>query len=123
MTRSVRGFTLIEVLVALAIVGVALAATMRASGAMVSNSEALRLKLYATWSAENRLAEAKLAGTIPDLGRREFECPQGKAQLTCVEEVKTTANSNFRRIEISVYSNAAHDWRLVMLATVIGNAR
>jgi general secretion pathway protein I len=123
MKRSMRGFTLIEVLVALAIVGVALAATMRASGALVSNSAALRMKLYATWSAENALAEVRLVGTMPDLGEREFECPQGKAALVCVQVVKTTDNTNFRRVEISVYADATHDWRLVKLATVVGNAR
>ena len=123
MTRRALGFTLIEVLVALAIVGVALAATMRASGAMVANSEALRMKLYATWSAENALAEARLAGTMPDLGQREFDCPQGKVALVCVAQVKSTANTNFRRMEINVYSNASHEWKLVTLATVLGNAR
>lgn len=123
MKRRRDGFTLIEVLVALAIVGVALAAALRASASMLGNSDALRLKLYATWSAENRLAEARLARTVPGIGRREFDCPQGKAALVCVEEVKSTANNNFRRLEVSVYSNAAHDWKLVTLATVIGNVR
>lgn len=118
-----RGFTLVEVLVALVIVGVALAAALRASAAMVANGDALKLKLYATWSAENRLVEARLAGTQPAFGQREFACPQGKAVLVCVETVNTTANANFRRIEVAVYANAARETKLVALATVVGNAR
>ena len=118
-----RGFTLVEVLVALVIVGVALAAALRASAALVANGAALELKLYAAWSAENRLVEARLAGTQPAFGQREFACPQGKAQLVCVETVKTTANASFRRIEVTVYSNAARDAKLLTLATAVGNVR
>lgn len=115
------GFTLVEVLVALTIVSVALAAGLRAAGAMVNNSETLRLKEYATWSAENRLVELQVARKQPALGTQEFECPQGRAPLHCLEEVKQTPNPYFRRVEVSVYADASRQWKLVTLATVMPN--
>ncbi|HEU4621724.1 MAG TPA: type II secretion system minor pseudopilin GspI [Burkholderiaceae bacterium] len=121
MSVRARGFTLIEVLVALTVVSVALAASLRAAGSMMINAEALRLKQYATWSAENRLAELRVARQYPALGSREFACPQGRAALLCVEEVKQTLNPIFRRVEISVFSNASREQKLMTLVTVLPN--
>ena len=55
--QGLRGFTLVEVLVALAIVSIALMAALRASGQATNASGELRLRLFAGWVAENRLAE------------------------------------------------------------------
>jgi general secretion pathway protein I len=118
-----RGFTLVEVLVALVIVGVALAAGLRATAAMTRNAEALRFKLYATWSAENRLTELRAAIGFPDIGRREYACPQGSVPLVCEERIESTANPNMRRAEVHVFADASRTWPLVTLATVLPNAR
>ncbi|MGV2541686.1 type II secretion system protein GspI, partial [Bacillus pumilus] len=66
-TRT-RGFTLLEVLVALTIVAVALTATMRAMGSMTTASDSLQTRMIATWSAENHLANLRLARVFPDPG-------------------------------------------------------
>ena len=112
-----RGFTLIEVLVALAIVAVALAAGVRAAGSMTQGNVELRLKLLAQLAADNRIAELRAAGAFPALGTRNVACPQGKAKLECVEEVKSTPNPLFRRVEVRVYGNAE---RSRMLAELVG---
>src|SRR5918911_5005594 len=104
-----RGFTLIEVLVALAIVAVALAAAVRAAGSMTQANVDLRLKLLAQLSADNRIAELRAAAAFPPIGIRTVACPQGKAKLECVEEVKSTPNPLFRRLEVRVYAGAEHD--------------
>jgi general secretion pathway protein I len=122
-SRKRRGFTLVEVLVALTIVGVALAAGLRATASMTRNAEALRLKLYATWSAENRLTELRANSKFPDIGRHEFECPQGRAPLVCEERIEGTANPNMRRAEVHVFADGTREWPLVTLATVLPNAR
>ena len=57
-----RGFTLLEVLVALVIVGTALGASLRAVGSLTQNSDGLRSAMMATWSAENHLVRLRLAG-------------------------------------------------------------
>ena len=52
-----HGFTLLEVLVALAILSIALAAALRANMVTTDQAQAMKLKLLAQWSAENQLAE------------------------------------------------------------------
>ena len=98
-----RGFTLIEVLVALTIISIALMASLRAVGSITASSAELRARTLAQWSAENRLTEIRVRREFPAVGRRNFPCPQGDLNLMCVENVYTTANPNFRRIEMQVY--------------------
>jgi general secretion pathway protein I len=100
--RSLVGFTLIEVLVALTIAAVALIAALRATATLTQGAQDMRLRAYALWSAENRLATIRLSSEWPEVGRRRFDCPQGGVALRCEEEVFATPNLFFRRVEISV---------------------
>lgn len=127
MSRYSAGFTLLEVLVALVIVGTALGASLRAVGSLTQNSSDLRTSMMATWSAENRLTQIRLAHEWPALGQRRFDCPQGKLNLICEENVFATPNPYFRRVEVSVLE--AHDSqdeqnvgrRIIKLAQVVPN--
>ena len=110
---SSAGFTLLEVLVALVIVGTSLGASLRAVGSLTQNSNGLRAAMMATWSAENRLANIRLAAAWPELGKRSFECPQGNLKLVCIEEVLSTPNPFFRRVEVSVFDALRPDQRII----------
>ena len=112
-----RGFTLIEVLVALAIVAVALLAGVRAAGSMTQANAQLKLRALAQLSADNHIAELRAAAAFPVIGTRTVPCAQGSERLECVEEVKSTPNPLFRRVEVRVYRGAARDH---MLAELIG---
>ena len=96
------GFTLLEVLVALVIVGTALGASLRAVGSLASNSAGLRTAMMATWSAENRLVQIRLGHEFPAVGKRGFDCPQGELKLSCEEEVLASPNPLLRRVEVCV---------------------
>lgn len=120
--KSQRGFTLLEVLVALVIVGTALGASLRAVGSLTQNSAGLRAAMMATWSAENRLAQIRLAHEFPALGERQFTCQQGELPLLCDEQIIATPNPFFRRVEVSVY-DAAHTRRIIKLTQVVSNAQ
>jgi len=117
------GFTLLEVLVALVIVGTALGASLRAVGSLTQNSSDLRASMMATWSAENRLSQIRLAHEWPELGQRRFDCPQGELHLVCEENVFTTPNPFFRRVEVSVLDTQNNGRRIIKLAQVVPNAQ
>ena len=116
-----RGFTLLEVLVALVIVGTALGASLRAVGSLTSNSAGLRASMMATWSAENRLVQIRLEREFPGVGKRSFECPQGDLKLVCQEEVLASPNPRLRRVEVSVYDMADPDRRIIKLVQLVLN--
>ena len=116
------GFTLLEVLVALVVVGTALGASLRAIGSLTSNSSALRASMMATWSAENRLAQIRLSREFPNFGKRSFACPQGELRLTCEEEILATPNPFFRRVEVSVYDVDDPGRRIIKLAQIVSSS-
>ncbi|HLT27720.1 MAG TPA: type II secretion system minor pseudopilin GspI [Zeimonas sp.] len=101
--RRPRGFTLVEVLIAMTIAAVALMAAIRATTSLAVNGAELRVRTLAQWSAENRLAQIRVAREWPNLGRRQFDCSQAGVALLCREDVFQTPNPLFRRVEVSVF--------------------
>jgi general secretion pathway protein I len=118
-SRKGSGFTLLEVLVALVIVGTALAAGLRAVGSLTTNSAGLRASMMATWSAENRLVQIRLGREFPEIGKRSFPCPQGDLNLMCEEEVLVSPNPLLRRIEVSVFDADNPGRRIVKLIQLV----
>jgi general secretion pathway protein I len=99
-----RGFTLLETLVALAILAIAMAAILRAAGVQIQHTDELRLRVLADWAAQNRLALHAARGDWTETGTQEGEDTQAGVKLQWREEVIITPNPAFRRMEISVYS-------------------
>ena len=121
--HHVEGFTLLEVLVALVIVGVSLGASLRAVGSLTQNSHDLHISMMASWSAENRLVQIRLERQWPALGKQSFDCPQGNLRLACEQEVLATPNPNFRRVEVSVLDADRQNRRIIKLTQVVPNAK
>jgi general secretion pathway protein I len=119
LSRHGAGFTLLEVLVALVIVGTALGASLRSVGSLTRNSEGLRASMMATWSAENKLTQIRLAAEFPDVGETDFDCPQGDLHLTCHEHVFATPNPMFRRVEVTVADVQYPDRRIIKLDQLV----
>ena len=108
---------------ALVIVGTALGASLRAVGSLTQNSSDLRASMMATWSAENRLAQIRLAREWPAVGQRTFDCMQGDLPLVCEEDVFPTPNPSFRRVEVSVFNSQNLGRRIIKLTQVVPNAQ
>jgi general secretion pathway protein I len=117
-----QGFTLLEVLVALVIIGTALAASLRAVASLTQNSSDLRAAMMATWSAENRLTQIRLAHEWPPIGRRDFSCAQAELSLRCEEQIYPTPNPAFRRVEVVVIDERQAARRIIMLSQIVPNA-
>jgi general secretion pathway protein I len=116
--RSARnGFTLIEVLVALAIVAVTLIAGLQATAAMTRNTERQTLRVLAQLCAENTLAQLRLARLLPDVSEKVSTCRQAGRELDVRLLVQPTPNPNFRRVEVRL---AAQGQSVLQLSTVMG---
>lgn len=112
-----RGFTLIEVLVAVAIVAVALGAGLKAAGALVDNAERLAQVSAAQWCADNQLAGLKIARRYPGIGDSDFDCEQLGRRYLGRLSVRPTPNPNFRRVDAQVSDETGRP--LVSLSTVL----
>jgi general secretion pathway protein I len=112
-----RGFTLIEVLVALAIVAIALAAGLQATSALTTNAERQTSVLLAHVCAENELVKARLSRRMPDIGNSTVECQQANRAFAVAVSVLPTPNPSFRRVDAQVYDGNSP---VLRLSTVVG---
>jgi general secretion pathway protein I len=114
------GFTLIEVLVALAIVAIALGAVLRAVGALTESTESARVRQLALWSADNALGEVVIARAWPPIGQTEFDCPQGRYRFVCRQTVGAAAASPLLRdVSVKVFLSRKGGTALAAAATQV----
>jgi general secretion pathway protein I len=103
-----RGFTLIEVLVALAIVALALLGLTRVAAMQVGDFDTLRERTLAGWVAANVLAEARLSTALPSTGRSDGHVEFASRSWRWTRDVTATPAPDIRRIDIRVFeANAA----------------
>lgn len=100
-----RGFTLLETLVALAIIGIAMAAAaMRSTYFAVDTADDLRIRSAATWVAQNVVNQLLASQAFPEPGASSGKAVQGNREFLWQQEVSTTPNYSFRRVEIKVFT-------------------
>ncbi len=98
------GFTLLEVLVALAILAVTMAAVSRTARSSIQHVDALRTRVIANWVAQNRLALHQARGDWLPTGIQAGEERQAGQSYPWREEVIATPNPTMRRIVVDVYA-------------------
>lgn len=97
-----RGFTLIEVLVALAILAIALGALVKGGGANAANAAHLRDKSLAHWVAMNRVAEVQLEPGWPGIATTRGTAGMAGREWQWVARVSDTFDGDVRRLEVEV---------------------
>ena len=98
------GFTLIEVLVALAIFAIGITATLRAIGVAAGGLEDERNRLLAGWVAQNRLGAILATRAFPAVGNNEGQEEMGGQTWYWREETKATQNPLFHRVDVKVFA-------------------
>ena len=101
---AARGFTLIEVLVGVAIVAVTLGAGIKAAGALTNNAQRLSEVTAAQWCADNQLTGLRLAKQFPSVGDGDFACEQLGRTYSGKLIVRPTPNPNFRRVDAQIFT-------------------
>jgi len=96
------GFTLIEVMVALAIIALSLLAAASVMGDMIDTSNAMREKTYASWIAQNKIAELRLANVLPDVSATSGEVEYANGTWYWRAEVSETGIENLFRVNVTV---------------------
>ncbi|OZI63082.1 type II secretion system minor pseudopilin GspI [Bordetella genomosp. 11] len=96
------GFSLLEILIALAIIAIALAACVRAAGQIATGQAQLRDRALALVSAENTLAELRAQRAFPPLGDLRTPCPQGPSAFVCISHIESTAYKEMRQVTVRV---------------------
>ena len=117
-----RGFTLVEVLVALAIISIALAAFVRLTSQTASNLGEVEQRSLALLSAQNSMAELRI-GTPPAPGLRLVTCPQADKPFICRVQIGPTLSDGARAVSVDVYLGADSDRRLASLQSRLTERR
>jgi len=111
-----RGFTLLEVLVALVVLALSLGAVIQSTGSYTANQSYLRDRTFAEWVAHNQLVTALMSSDWPDTGqlKGEAEFPKAGAETggrewRWVMQVTQTPEQDLRRLDIDVFLLDADD--------------
>ncbi|WXL24431.1 type II secretion system minor pseudopilin GspI [Ectopseudomonas mendocina] len=100
--RRARGFTLLEVLVALAIFALVAASVLKAGSGSLQTAARLEEKTLAMWVADNRLVEMQLSQEPVADGREQGDTELGGRRWQWMSEVKNTSEPDMRRVTLWV---------------------
>jgi general secretion pathway protein I len=116
-----RGFTLIEVVVALAILGIGMLAVFKTIGDTVNNVDELRDRSFAEWIADNRITEIRISGEMPSVEETAGEVEFAGRTWHWVTKVSQTQVQGLRRIDVTVRRDAdPENSSIVSLAGFVG---
>jgi general secretion pathway protein I len=115
--RSRRGFTLLEVLVAMAILGLGMIAVFGGMSQSLNVTARLRDKTLANWVALNQITELQVTGEYPDAGNRSDQVEMARSEWAWEMKITNIPQIEMRRIDVTVsFAESPND----ILATVIG---
>lgn len=97
-----KGFTLLEVLVALTIVALSLTAVAASMSQMIDAATTMRDRTYASWIAQNKITEIRLANIVPDVGSSTGEIEFGNTDWEWRVVISESGIEDFLRIDVSV---------------------
>ncbi|MEX2496262.1 MAG: type II secretion system minor pseudopilin GspI [Woeseia sp.] len=109
LRRRAAGFTLIEVMVALAIAALSLTAVMAAMSQMVDAATTMSDRTYASWIAQNKIAELRLQNVIPEVSENSGTIRYAGLDWTWRSNISETGVENLYRVDVAVSFAGSED--------------
>ena len=119
MNTPQRGFTLLEVMVALLIIATAMVYIAGSIGQAVDTASTMRERTYASWSAHNAITELRLAGVVPEPGETDGKVTYANTEWEWTALIEETGVENLFRVDVTVTYHES-DERLYKLTGFIG---
>lgn len=119
LPRRTIGFTLIEVMVALVIVSLALAGVAASMGQMIDTANTMRDRTFASWIAQNKITEMRIAGVIPEVGESSGDVDFANMSWAWTADVSETGVENLMKVDVAV-SYAGFDETIFKVTGFIG---
>lgn len=112
--KGSRGFTLVEVLVALVVVALGVSAVMSSMLSAITSTDRLRERAYAEWVAINQITETRVSAAFPAIGRTEGVARMADREWDWSQEVRPTAIAGVVQIVVEVRPRGSEDWLVTM---------
>ena len=114
------GFSLIEVLVALAVLAIAMTAVLKTAASAADNTSYLRDRSFGHWVAMNRVAEVRLEEVFPSTGERSGSERLGEREWFWTLRIESTADVDLHRLDVTVQADDRHGAQVAILTAFIG---
>jgi len=105
----VTGFTLLEVLIALAVLALSMGAAIKAVGDYTNNEAYLRDRTIAMWVARNVLVRFQVENEWPDVGERKGTEEMGRREWRWLGVISQTEEEELRRLDVKVFALDSED--------------
>jgi general secretion pathway protein I len=119
-SSKTRGFTLLEVLIALAVLAIGMIAVIGTAGTSTRNAALLKDETFAHWVAMNELTTLRLASVWPNVGTQKGEADMAGEQWHWQVTISTTSDPDLMRADIDVSNALAPDTVVSSLTGFIG---
>lgn len=118
--KSAKGFTLVEVLVALVILAVALSAMIKTASENTVNTAKLRDKYFASLVATNKINEIRAARTLPKSGTSNGNVDMARQSWHWNIKVDKTPDESLRKLTVDISAEHDQDHIIYTLTSYLG---